>query len=108
MATKPKPTKLRKPRKRKVRYVDPFLEEERAKRIAVVQAKRQKVIDRIRLSLENRRENKILIQNARFDKEERERQKVTRDGQKIGSEKTMLQVSSLLNRRLVKSDFKRR
>lgn len=108
MATKPKPSKLRKLRKRKVRYVDPFVEEERAKRIAVVQAKRQKVIDRIRLSLENRRENKILIQNARFDKEERERQKATRDGQKIGSEKIMLQVSSLLNRRLVKSDFKRR
>ena len=108
MATKPKSSKVRKPRKRKVRYVDPFVEEERAKRIAAVQARRQKVIDRIKLSLENRRKDKILIQNARFDKEERERQKATRDGQKIGSEKIMLQVSSLLNRRLVKSDFKRR
>ncbi|KAK1120394.1 hypothetical protein K0M31_012375 [Melipona bicolor] len=87
--------KLRKPRKRKARYVDPVVEEERAKRVAVVQAKRQKVIDRIRLSLENRRKDKILIQNARLNKEERERQKAIRDGQKIGSEKIMLQVSSL-------------
>ncbi|KAF3430632.1 hypothetical protein E2986_02457 [Frieseomelitta varia] len=92
MAAKPKSPKLRKPRKRKLRYVDPFVEEERAKRIAAVEAKRQKVIDRIRLSLENRRKNKILIQNARFDKEERERQKAIRDGQKIGGEKIMLQI----------------
>lgn len=70
-----------------------------------MEEKRQKVIDRIRLSLENRRRDKILIQNARFDKEERENQKAIRDGQKTGSEKIMLQVSSMLNRRLVKLDF---
>lgn len=82
----------KKPRKRKTRYIDPVLEEERAKRIAVIQAKRQKIIDEVNLSLRRRRLDKIAIQNAHLQKEERARQKEIRDSRKTGSDKTMLQV----------------
>ncbi|XP_017759604.1 PREDICTED: glycerate kinase-like [Eufriesea mexicana] len=88
----------RKPRKRKARYIDPFLEEEKAKRIAAIQEKRQKIIDEVDLSLKRRRLDKIAIRNARFEKEERTRQKEIRDSRKTGSDKTMLQIREELSR----------
>lgn len=96
MTTRHKAPKYRKTRKRRPSYVDPVLEEERAKRVAKIQAKRQTTIDKVKLSLERRRNNKIAIQNARTDKREREEQKAIRDAHKTGSEKIMLQVLSIL------------
>ncbi|XP_076237872.1 glycerate kinase [Calliopsis andreniformis] len=82
----------RKPRRRKKRLTDPLKEEETAKKIAVIQAKRQKVIDEVHRSLERRRMDKLAIQNAHFEKEERARQKELRDSRKTGSEKQMLEI----------------
>ncbi|XP_017792097.1 PREDICTED: glycerate kinase-like [Habropoda laboriosa] len=70
-----KPSK-KKPRKRKAKMTDPFKEEEIAKKIAAIEGKRQKVIDEVNLSLERRRMDKREIQNARFEKEVRFRQKM--------------------------------
>lgn len=67
-------------------------EEERLQKIAAIQAKRQRVIDEVQASLRRRRMEKIAIQNARFDKEARLRQKQIRDAAKTGSDKEMLQV----------------
>ncbi|XP_033202006.1 glycerate kinase [Bombus vancouverensis nearcticus] len=92
MTARQKAPKYRKTKKRRPSYIDPVLEEERAKRVAKIQAKRQTKIDEVKRSLERRRNNKIAIQNARTDKREREEQKAIRDAHKTGSEKIMLQI----------------
>lgn len=82
----------RRPRKRKQRVIDPIKEQETAKRIAEIEAKRQKVIDEVHQSLEKRRLDKLAIQRDYFEKEERAQQKLLRDSRKTGSEKQMLEV----------------
>lgn len=96
MTARQKAPKYRKTKKRRPSYIDPVLEEERAKRVAKIQAKRQTKIDEVKRSLERRRNNKIAIQNARTDKREREEQKAIRDAYKTGNERIMLQVLSIL------------
>ncbi|XP_076765865.1 glycerate kinase [Xylocopa sonorina] len=88
----------RKPKKRKARYIDPVKEEEQAKRIAAIQEKRQRIIDEVQLSIRRRRKDKLDIQNARFEKEARLRQKEIRDAEKTGSERTMLQIREDLSK----------
>ncbi|XP_053996960.1 glycerate kinase-like [Hylaeus anthracinus] len=86
-----KPQK-KKQKKRRARLTDPEKEEETRKRIAAIEAKRQKVIDEVHRSLHTRRMDKRAIQNASFEKEERARQKHLRDIKKTGSEKMMLEI----------------
>lgn len=89
--TKPK----KKPRKRKPKIHDPYAEEQREIRIKALKEKRQKIIDEVKLSLESRRRDKLILQNAFFDKESKLRRKALRDSQKEGSEKIMLEVLNI-------------
>ncbi|XP_034187495.2 glycerate kinase isoform X1 [Osmia lignaria lignaria] len=82
----------KKKQKKKARIIDLAEEEARLKKIKAIEARRQKVIDEVQLSLRRRRKEKIAIQNAGFDKEERLRQKQIRDAAKTGSDKEMLQI----------------
>ncbi|KAG7211729.1 hypothetical protein KM043_010975 [Ampulex compressa] len=88
----------KKQKKRKARTIDPSEEEEKARRIAAIEAKRQKIINAVKLSLEKRRAERLAIQNARIEKELRARQKATRDAEKSRSEKMMLQIREDLGR----------
>lgn len=80
-------------KKRKKRVVDPVKEAATAKRVAVIQAKRQKIIDEVHASLLERRMHKREIQNLRVEKEERARDKKRRDAEADDTERQMLQVS---------------
>ncbi|PBC27297.1 glycerate kinase [Apis cerana cerana] len=86
----------KKPRKRKPRIDDPYAEEQRQIKIKALKEKRQKIIDEVKLSLESRRKDKIILQNAFFDKESKLRRKALRDSKKEGSEKIMLEVLNFL------------
>lgn len=86
-----KPVKWR-PRKKRREIADLATLQERAKRIAGIQQKRQNVIDKVHLSLRKRRLDKIAVENGRFEKEAKFRQKQQRDAEKKGGEKAMLQV----------------
>lgn len=83
-----------KPKKRKQRVIDPSKQEETAQRIAAVEAKRQKVINEVELSLKSRRFDRKAIENARLDVEESIRQKEIRDAKKLRDEKAMVQVTT--------------
>lgn len=82
-------------RKRKPRIDDPYAEEQRQIKIKALKDKRQKIIDEVKLSLESRRKDKIILQNAFFEKENKLRTKALRDSKKEGSEKIMLEVLNI-------------
>ncbi|XP_026668471.1 glycerate kinase-like [Ceratina calcarata] len=88
----------RKPRKRKTKHIDPLKEEEQRKRIAAIEEKRQKIIDEVHESLRRRRQDKIDIQDLKYEKETRLKQKAIRDAMKVGSEKTMLEIREDLSK----------
>ncbi|KZC09400.1 PREDICTED: glycerate kinase-like [Dufourea novaeangliae] len=94
-----KPQKKRQtPKRRKKKVKDPEKEEETRKRIAAIEGKRQKVIEEVRLSLLQRRRDKIGLERDRQEKEERAREKERRDAAKTGSERTMLEIREDLSR----------
>jgi len=84
----------RKHKHRKQEEIDPLKQEETARKIAAIEAKRQQVIEDVKLSLKRRRFDRIAIENARSDIEANIRQKEIRDMKKLRGEKTMLQVIS--------------
>lgn len=67
-------------------------QEETARKITAIEAKRQQVINDVELSLKQRLFDRIAIENARSDMEASIRQKEIRDTKKLRGEKTMLQV----------------
>lgn len=72
--------------------IDSLKQEETARKIAAIKAKRQEVINNVKLSLKQRRFDKIVIEKARSDRETSIRQKEIRDMKKLHEEKAMLQV----------------
>ncbi|XP_033321336.1 glycerate kinase [Megalopta genalis] len=92
------PKKKLPPRRRKPKVKDPEREEETRKRVAAIEAKRQKVIEEVKQSLYERRMDKIAIERGRLEKEEKFREKDARDAKKEGSEKIMLQIRDDLSR----------
>lgn len=76
----------------KQKEIDPLKQEETARKVAIVEAKRQKIRNEVKLSLKGRRSDRIAIENARFGKEASIRQKEIRDQKKVRGEKAMLQV----------------
>lgn len=84
---------MRQPKERKRKAIDPSKQEEIAQKVATVEAKRQKVISEVELSLKRRRFDRKAIENARLDMEESIRQKEIRDAKKLRGEKAMAQVT---------------
>ncbi|GAB1862283.1 Glycerate kinase [Camponotus japonicus] len=82
----------RKHKHRKQEEIDPLKQEETAQKIAAIEAKRQQVIEDVKLSLKRRRFDRIAIENARSNIEANIRQKEIRDMKKLRGEKTMLQI----------------
>jgi len=72
--------------------IDSLKQEETARKIAVIKAKKQEVINNVKLSLKQRQFDKIVIEKARSDRETSIRQKEIRDMKKLHEEKAMLQV----------------
>lgn len=83
-------------KKRKQKVIDPLKQEETAQKVAAVEAKRQKVISEVELSLKSRRLDRKAIENARFDMEESIRQREIRDAKKLRTEEAMGQVGTQL------------
>lgn len=82
----------RKYTKLKQEDIKPLKQEETARKITAIGAKRQQVINDVELSLKQRLFDRIAIENARSDTEASIRQKEIRDTKKLRGEKTMLQV----------------
>ncbi|XP_076299631.1 glycerate kinase [Lasioglossum baleicum] len=92
------PKKKGAPKRRKKKVKDPEREEETRKRVAAIEEKRQKVIEVVKRSLYQRRMDKIAVERGRLEKEEKFREKDTRDAGKEGSEKLMLEIREDLSR----------
>ncbi|KAK2583253.1 hypothetical protein KPH14_009267 [Odynerus spinipes] len=86
------PSKKKKPRKGKPKILDPASEAARNRRIRAIEEKRQNVINIVKESLAQRREEKLALQDFRFDKEERAKLKLIRDAKKSDNEKEMLKI----------------
>lgn len=80
---------MRQAEERKQKVIDPSKPEETARKVVAVEAKRQKVISEVELSLKSRRFERKAIENARLDMEESIRRKEIRDAKKLRSEKAM-------------------
>lgn len=77
---------------RKQNAIDSLKQEETLRKITAIKAKRQEVINNVKLSLKQRRFDKMVIEKARSDRETSIRQKEIRDMKKLHEEKAMLQV----------------
>lgn len=82
----------RKKKQRRRRAIDSSKEEETAQRVAAVEARRQRIINDVKLSLKRRQLDRIAIENARFDTKASIRRREIRDAKEVHGEKAMLQV----------------
>ncbi|XP_032671021.1 glycerate kinase-like isoform X2 [Odontomachus brunneus] len=83
---------MRQAKERKQKVIDPSKLEKTARKVAAMEAKRQKVINEVELSLKSRRFERKAIENARLDMEESIRRKEIRDAKKLRGEKAMVQI----------------
>jgi len=82
----------RKQRKHKV--IDSEKEEETARKIAAVEAKRQEVIKDVELSLQQRRSEKMAIEKARSEAKANIRRREIKHERKVRGEKRISQVTA--------------
>jgi len=71
--------------------IDPLKQEETVQKIASIKAKKQEIINDVKLSLKQRQFDKIAIENVRSDIKMNMQQK-KKDTEKLRGEKAMLQV----------------
>jgi len=84
----------KKQKQRKHKVIDSEKEEETARKIAAIEAKRQEVIKDVELSLKRRRSEKIAIEKARSEAKMNIRRREIKDAKKVRGEKRISQVTA--------------